>query len=74
MIVEPMDGAARDAQCLSRSNVNRLSLDSPRQDSLEAINRFLHDIEREGAAELGARQFPDLKALLTRVWQSPLAW
>ena len=38
------------------------------------ISDILHDIEREWAAELGARQFADLKALLTRVWQSPLAW
>jgi DNA-binding MarR family transcriptional regulator len=38
------------------------------------ISDILHDIEREWAKELGARQFADLKALLTRVWQSPLAW
>jgi len=38
------------------------------------ISDILHDIEREWATELGARQFADLKALLTRVWQSPLAW
>jgi DNA-binding MarR family transcriptional regulator len=38
------------------------------------ISDILHDIEREWAAELGAKQFADLKALLTRVWESPLAW
>ena len=35
---------------------------------------ILREIEREWIAELGSRQFADLKALLTRVWQSPLAW
>jgi hypothetical protein len=30
--------------------------------------------EREWAAELGPKQFADLKALLTCVWESPLAW
>ena len=38
------------------------------------ISAILHDIEREWATELGAQQFADLKALLTRVWESPLAW
>ena len=38
------------------------------------ISDILHDVEREWATELGARQFADLKTLLTRVWQSPLAW
>src|SRR5689334_908932 len=36
-----MNGAARDAQCLSWRNLDRFSLDSPRQGTLEAINRFL---------------------------------
>ena len=31
-------------------------------------------IEREWRAELGARKFAELKALLTRVWESPLPW
>jgi len=34
---------------------------------------ILHDIEREWAGELGARPFAELKALLGRVWQSPLS-
>ena len=38
------------------------------------IHDILRDIEREWAAELGSRQFADLKALLARVWNSPLAW
>lgn len=38
------------------------------------IADILRDIEGEWIAELGPRKFADLKALLTRVWQSPLAW
>jgi DNA-binding MarR family transcriptional regulator len=38
------------------------------------IADILRDVEREWAAELGARPFAELKALLTRVWQSPLPW
>ena len=38
------------------------------------IADILREIEREWIAELGPRQFANLKALLTRVWQSPLAW
>lgn len=37
------------------------------------IHDILRDIEREWIAELGSRQFADLKALLTRVWESSLA-
>ncbi|MGE5813362.1 MAG: MarR family winged helix-turn-helix transcriptional regulator [Acidobacteriota bacterium] len=36
------------------------------------IHDILRDIERDWIAELGPRQFADLKALLTRVWESPL--
>ena len=32
----------------------------------------LHDIEREWGAELGPRDFANLKDLLFRVWESPL--
>jgi len=35
---------------------------------------ILVGIEREWSAELGPKSFSELKALLTRVWQSPLAW
>ena len=36
------------------------------------IHEILRDIEREWSAELGPRHFAQLKALLLRVWQSPL--
>ena len=38
------------------------------------IHDILRDIEREWIAELGPKAFADLKALLARVWESPLAW
>ena len=38
------------------------------------ISDILREIEREWIAELGPKHFADLKALLTRVWESPLAW
>jgi DNA-binding MarR family transcriptional regulator len=34
---------------------------------------ILRDIEREWSAELGAKRFAELKELLFRVWESPLA-
>jgi DNA-binding MarR family transcriptional regulator len=36
------------------------------------IHDILRDIEREWSAELGPRDFATLKALLLRVWESPL--
>ena len=33
---------------------------------------ILQDVEREWSAELGAKRFAELKALLARVWESPL--
>src|SRR5215831_10321859 len=36
------------------------------------IHDILRDIEREWNAELGPKHFSQLKALLLRVWQSPL--
>jgi DNA-binding MarR family transcriptional regulator len=36
------------------------------------IHEILRDVEREWSAELGARPFAELKALLLRVWESPL--
>ena len=36
------------------------------------IHEILGDIEHEWTAELGATPFADLKALLLRVWESPL--
>lgn len=37
------------------------------------LHGILRDIEREWSAELGPRAFAQLKALLLRVWESPLA-
>src|SRR5215831_2966213 len=36
------------------------------------VHEILRDVEREWSAELGPRHFAQLKALLLRVWQSPL--
>jgi DNA-binding MarR family transcriptional regulator len=36
------------------------------------IHEILRDIEREWSAELGPKQFTQLKELLLRVWESPL--
>ena len=44
------------------------------RDAYAKISEILRDIEREWIAELGPKQFADLKTILTRVWQSPLAW
>jgi DNA-binding MarR family transcriptional regulator len=35
---------------------------------------ILQDIEREWIAELGSKPFAELKALLSRVWESRLPW
>lgn len=37
------------------------------------IHEILRDIEREWSVELGAKPFAQLKGLLLRVWESPLA-
>ncbi len=37
------------------------------------IHEILSGIEREWSAELGPRRFAELKALLLRVWKSPLS-
>lgn len=37
------------------------------------IHDILHDIEREWSTTLGPRHFAELKSLLRRVWDSPLA-
>ena len=36
------------------------------------IHDILRDIEREWSAEIGPKQFAQLKELLARVWESPL--
>jgi len=38
------------------------------------IADILRDVERDWNAELGARQFAELRTLLVRVWESPLTW
>jgi DNA-binding MarR family transcriptional regulator len=38
------------------------------------IADILRAIEREWSAELGPKRFAELKALLVRVWESPLTW
>ena len=37
------------------------------------VHEILRDIEREWSAELGPARFTQLKELLLRVWDSPLA-
>lgn len=37
------------------------------------VHDILRDVEREWSAELGPEDFARLKALLARVWESPLA-
>ena len=36
------------------------------------VHDILHDIEHEWSAELGPKDFAQLKELLSRVWESPL--
>ena len=38
------------------------------------IADILRNIEDEWSAELGPKRFAELKALLVRVWESPLTW
>src|SRR5207248_8601786 len=38
MVIEPVTGAARNAECLSRPDVDWFSVDSPDQDSVDAID------------------------------------
>ena len=40
MVIEPVNGAARNAECLSRPDVDWFSVDSPDQDSVDAIDRL----------------------------------
>src|SRR5829696_3630127 len=41
MVIEPVNRAARNAECLSLCDVDLFSVDSPGQDSVEAIDRLL---------------------------------
>ena len=40
MVIEPVNRAARNAECLSRPNLDLSSVDRPGQDSVEAIDRL----------------------------------
>ena len=42
------------------------------QGAYAKIHEILRVIEREWSAELGAKHFSELKALLLRIWESPL--
>jgi DNA-binding MarR family transcriptional regulator len=44
------------------------------QAAYSRIGDILGEIEREWSAELGPRKLAQLKALLARVWESPLVW
>jgi len=56
------DGRARGASHEARTRASARIID------------ILRDIEREWSAELGPKPFAQLKALLVRVWESPLTW
>jgi len=61
-----------DAKHDGRSSVVRFTRRG--KAAYSTIGDILLDIEREWAAELGARTFADLKRLLVRVWESSLLW
>ena len=64
-----MRSAARDD---GRTRVVRLTRRG--RAAYSRVSDILRDVEREWIAELGPKSFGDLKALLTRVWTSPLPW
>ncbi len=55
------EGRARIIRCTKRGHA-----------AYAKIADLLRDIERDWAAELGPKDFAQLKALLFRVWESPL--
>lgn len=57
----PDEGRARIVRCTKRGHA-----------AYSRITGILHDIEREWKAELGPKDFTQLKALLARVWESSL--
>lgn len=57
----PDEGRARIVRCTKRGRA-----------AYAKIHDLLREIEREWIAELGAKDFAQLKALLLRVWESPL--
>jgi DNA-binding MarR family transcriptional regulator len=60
-----------DAPHEGRARIIRLTRRG--RDAYAKIHEILRDIEREWSAELGPRRFTELKTLLLRVWNSPLA-
>ena len=64
--------ARSDARDDRRQTVVRLTKRG--RAAYQKILDILRDIEREWSAELGAKPFAELKALLVRVWESPLTW
>jgi DNA-binding MarR family transcriptional regulator len=61
--IAPADGRTRVVRFTKRGRA-----------AYSKVADILRDIEREWIAELGPKKFTNLKALLTRVWESPLAW
>ncbi len=62
--------ARSDAPDEGRARIVRLTKRG--RDAYAKIHEILRDIEREWRAELGPKHFTQLKALLLRVWDSPL--
>src|SRR3954469_1261174 len=69
--LEALDYIARsDAPDEGRARIVRLTRRG--RAAYAKIHDILRDVEREWKAELGPKRFADLKALLARVWESPL--
>jgi DNA-binding MarR family transcriptional regulator len=62
--------ARSDAPDEGRARIVRLTKRG--RSAYAKIHDILRDIEREWSAELGPKQFTQLKELLLRVWQSAL--
>ena len=60
-----------DAPDEGRARIVRLTKRG--RDAYAKIHEILRDVEREWSVELGPRRFTALKALLLRVWESPLS-
>jgi len=63
--------ARSDAPDEGRARIVRLTKRG--RSAYAKISEILGDIEREWNAELGLKDFTQLKKLLIRVWESPLA-
>jgi DNA-binding MarR family transcriptional regulator len=64
--------ARPDAPCEGRARIVRLTKRG--RAAYAKIHDILRGIERDWMAELGPKRFADLKALLARIWESPLVW